>query len=188
MVLSVLYHNGREEPDTDTPMNFGNISQELTNIEEELSSPTTKVYTELMPIVPGSKVVRGKAAYILFNAVSDDDGESTVTSKYNTESLIDQDALVDFKDKEAEFFDSNEIDQEVETKLKLICSDAAIEAEVRLMWSLNSKQTKRVQIRTKDREEAERSIRLKNHQKIRKAIVEEREILYFEKYGMKHVN
>jgi len=98
MVLSVLYHNGREEPDTDTPMepdtdtpmNFGNISQELTNIEEELSSPTTKVYTELMPIsfAPGSKVVRGKAAYILFNALSDD-GESTVTSKYNTESLID---------------------------------------------------------------------------------------------------
>ena len=178
-----------DEPDTDTPMNFGNISQELTNIEEELSSPTTKVYTELMPIsfAPGSKVVRGKAAYILFNALSDD-GESTVTSKYNTESLIDQDALVEFKDKEAEFFDSNEIDQEVETKLKLICSDAAIEAEVRLMWSLNSKQTKRVQIRTKDREEAERSIRLKNHQKIRKAVIEEREILYFEKYGMKHVN
>jgi hypothetical protein len=79
-----------DEPDTDTPMNFGNISQELTNIEEELSSPTTKVYTELMPIsfAPGSKVVRGKAAYILFNALSDD-GESTVTSKYNTESLID---------------------------------------------------------------------------------------------------
>ena len=56
------------------------------------------------------------------------------------------------------------------------------------MWSLNIKQTKRVQIRTKDREEAERSIRLKNHQKIRKAVIEEREILYFEKYGMKHVN
>jgi len=153
-------------------MNFGNISQELTNIEEKLSSPTTKVYTELMPIsfAPGSKVVRGKAAYILFNAVSDDDGESTVTSKYITESLIDQDALVEFKDKEAEFYDSNEIDL------------------MGLMWSLNSKQTKRVQIRTKDKEEAERSIRLKNHQKIRKAIIEERETLYFEKYGMKHVN
>jgi hypothetical protein len=39
------------------------------------------------------------------------------------------------------------------------------------MWSLNSKQTKRVQIRTKDREEAEKSIRLKNHQKIRKAVI-----------------
>jgi len=44
------------------------------------------------------------------------------------------------------------------------------------MWLLNSKRTKRVQVRTKDREEAEKSIRLKNHQKIRKAVVEVREI------------
>jgi len=60
-------------------MNFSNISQELTNIEEELRSPT-KVYTELLPIsfVP-QKVVRGKAAYIFFNALSDDDVESTAS-------------------------------------------------------------------------------------------------------------
>jgi hypothetical protein len=43
-------------------MYFSNISQEITNIEEELRSPT-KIYTELLPIsfVP-QKVVRGKAA------------------------------------------------------------------------------------------------------------------------------
>jgi len=51
-----------DEPDTDTPMNFGNISQELTNIEEELSSPT-KVYEELLLITfSPQKVVRGKAS------------------------------------------------------------------------------------------------------------------------------
>ena len=40
------------------------------------------------------------------------------------------------------------------------------------MWSLNSKQAKRVQIRTKDKEEAEKSKRKKNYQKIRQEVEE----------------
>ena len=64
----------------------------------------------------------------------------------------------------------NQVEQEIEAKLKLLCSKEAIEAEVHLMWSLNSKQAKRVQIRTKDKEEAEKSIRKKNYQKIRQEV------------------
>jgi hypothetical protein len=124
-----------------------NKSSSMVKSRNKLPKSLNEIDFSLKIFIPWTLTIEKnavfKVAYILFNALSDDDGESTVTSKYNTESLIDQDALVEFKDKEDEFFDSNEIDQEVETKLKLICSDAAIEAEVRLMWSFNSKQTKR---------------------------------------------
>ena len=82
-------------------------------------------------------------------ALRDDDVDNNI--RYNTTLFVS-----DLEINQVNPIEINQVEQEIEAKLKLLCSKEAIEAEVHLMWSLNSKQAKRVQIRTKDKEEAEK--------------------------------
>ena len=70
------------------------------------------------------------------------------------------------------------IEEEVEIRLKALCTDKAIEAEVRRTWLLDPKKKDRIRVSKPEKQVAESSIRQRNKIKVKLTVIGICEDLY----------
>ena len=101
-----------------------------------------------------------------------------------TKSIVDKAAIDELNKRENEFFNKDMIEEEIEIRLKALCTDIAIEAEVRRTWLLDPKKKDRIRVSKPEKQLAESSIRQRNKIKVKLTVIGICEDLYFKKYNI----
>ena len=96
--------------------------------------------------------------------------------------LTNMEELNELRRQEQEFFNRDDIRREVCARLEEMCTDEAIDAEVRRVWALSKKTPKRVT--PKERADAIQQIKQNNRTQVCLRVTQIREAAFLEKYGL----